>query len=148
MQVEERLEDIGIDLEEPGGEKGKTAPALRTGSLVFTSAFSSDEQGKLGGDIPATQGYHEVRDATARCLSAIKTVIGDLDKITQIVKIQVFINCTPEFTDQVQVIHGATELLLDAFGEDIGRHVRSSAGVQQLHDNAVVAVDMIVEVRD
>ena len=83
MQVEERLEDIGIDLEEPGGEKGKTAPALRTGNLVFTSAFSSDEQGKLGGDIPATQGYHEVRDAitvrVSRTVDAVSELVADCE---------------------------------------------------------------------
>ncbi len=146
MQVEERLEDFGVDLEIPGEEKGKTAPAVRSGNLVFTSAYSSDETGKLSADIPATQGYHEVREAAARCLGAVKWLVHDLDKVTRVVKVQVYLNCTSEFTDQVQVIHGATELLLDAFGEDVGWHARSSCGVQQRHDNAAVAVDLIVEV--
>ena len=148
MQVEERLEDLGVDLETPGEDTGKFAPAVRSGNLVFTSAYSSDETGKLGADVPATQGYHEVREAAARCLGAVRSVIGDLDKVSRIVKIQVFLNCTAEFTDQVQVLHGATELIVDAFGEQVGRHARSSAGVLQLHDNATVAVDMIVEVTD
>lgn len=148
MQVEERLEDLGLELVEPQDDKGKIALAIRSGRLIFTSAHASEEQGKLGGTIATAQGYQEVQEATVRCLSAIKALIGDLDKISRVIKIQVFINCTPDFTEHVQVIHGATELLLDLFGEEVGRHVRSAAGVSQLHDNAAVAIDMIVEVDD
>lgn len=148
MNVEERLEELGLELSEPSREKSKVAPAVRAGNLVFTSLFYSDEKGKLGRDIAATQGYNIVQSVTVNCLSALKVLIGDLDRITRLVKVQVYINCDPSFTDQIQVFHGATELLLDVFGEEVGWHARSAAGVAQLHDNAAVALEMIVEVSD
>lgn len=145
MNVEERLEDLGLELLPLSGEKSKVAPAIRSGDLVFTSLFYSDEQGKLGNEITAAQGYQIVQAVTIQCLSALKSLLGDLDHITQVIKIQIYLNSDPTFTDQVQVYHGATELLLDIFGEETGRSVRSAVGVAVLHDNAAVAMEMVVQ---
>lgn len=147
MIVEERLEDLGLDLLPASGEKSKVAPAIRTGQLVFTSLFYSEEKGRLGNEITAAQGYQIVQAVTVQCLSALKNLLGDLDLITQVVKIQIYLNSEPAFTDQVQVYHGATELLLDIFGEEIGRGVRSAVGAAALHDNAAVAMEMVVQVQ-
>jgi enamine deaminase RidA (YjgF/YER057c/UK114 family) len=148
VQIEERLEDLGLELTALSGEKSKVAPAVRTGNLVFTSMCYSEERGKLGKDISASAGYPIAQGVAVQCLSAIKALIGDLDRISRVVKIQVFVNCEASFTDQVQVFHGATELLLDLFGEEAGWHARSAVGAAQLHDNAAVAMDMVVEIRD
>ncbi|MBI4550750.1 MAG: RidA family protein [Candidatus Latescibacteria bacterium] len=148
MRVEERLEDLGLELLEPPKEKGKVAAAVRSGNLVFTSGHPSEAKGRLGREVTAAEGYLVAQDAAVRCLSAIKALIGDLDHVTRVVKVTGFVNCTDEFTEHAQVMHGATELLTDLFGEDAGWHVRSVVGVAQLPDNAAVVVEMTVEVSD
>lgn len=148
MKVEERLEDLGLELIEPPKEKGKLAAAVRSGNLVFTSGHTSERRGKLGREVTAAEGYLVAQDAAIRCLSSIKALIGDLDKVTRVVKILGFVNSADGFTEQPQVMHGATELLTDIFGDDVGWHARSAIGVYQLPDNAAVEIEMIVEVQD
>ena len=148
MRVEERLEELGLDLLPPAPGNNKVAAAVRVGHLVFTSAHPSDERGKLGQEVSHARGYQVAQDATVCCLSSIRTLIGDLDAITRVVKVTGYINTAPGFTDYTQVMHGVTELLLDVFGEDIGSHARSCVGVSELTDNATIEIEMIVEVAE
>jgi len=148
VRVEERLEELGLDLTEPAGENSKIAPAVQTGHLIFTSLFYSEEKGKFGKDILAAQGYQIAQTVAVQCLGALKVLLNDMDRIERIVQVRVYLNCEPTFTDQVQVFHGATELLLDVFGEKTGWHTRSAVGVAQLHDNAALALEMIVQTSD
>lgn len=147
MRVEARLEELGLELLEPPKEKGKLAAAVRSGNLVFTSGHPSETRGKLGRDVTATEGYLVAQDAAVRCLSSIKALIGDLDNVTRVVHILGFVNSTEGFTEHSQVMHGATELFMDIFDEEIGWHARSAVGVSQLPDNAAVEISMIVEVK-
>lgn len=148
MQIEEKIKAKGFTIPERKCGVGKIEPAVRTGNLVYTSGHTSGKHiGKVGRDFTPEQAYVGARDCALSCLGAIKAVIGDLDKITRIVKLIGFVNCAEGFFDTPAVIHGATDLLNELFGAR-GRHARSAVGVYQLPANSAVEIELIVEVRD
>src|SRR5262249_21220471 len=113
MRIEEKLEQLGLAVKEPSGPRGKLAPAVRTGNLVYTSGNTSSQVGKVGGEVTTEQAYQGAREAILSCLGAVKWLVGDLDKITRVVKLLGMVNCAPGFYDTPAVIHGATDLLLE-----------------------------------
>jgi len=152
MSVEAKLKTMGIEIDPSPVGQGKIEPAVRTGNLVFTSGQVSgrgDKQyiGKLGADFTVEQGYEAAHLCALNCLSAIKAVVGDLDKVVRVVKLLGMVNAGPDFTDTPGVIHGCTDFINDLFGP-AGRHARSAVGVYQLPANYAVEIEMIVEVRD
>ncbi len=100
--------------------------------------------GRLGADVDLDSGKQAARLAILRALSAVVSVAGTIDAIREVVRVCVFVNSTPEFTDQALVANGASELLIELFGEE-GRHVRSAVGVAVLPANAAVEVELVVE---
>jgi enamine deaminase RidA (YjgF/YER057c/UK114 family) len=146
LSVTARLKELNIEI--PAAAPGKLAPAVRTGNLVFTSGQVSTLTGKVGSDVTTEQAYQAAREAILRCLGAVQWAVGDLEKVTRVVKLLGMVNCGDGFTDTPAVIHGATDTLIEVFGQEIGWHARSAVGLYQLPGNVSVEIELIVEVRD
>ncbi|MBV9280762.1 MAG: RidA family protein [Chloroflexi bacterium] len=151
MPIEETLERLGMPLPAAARPLASYVPAVRTGNLVFCSGQLPVEAGELrhpgrvGEDVGEDDARAAARIAALNCLAALKTVIGDLDAITRIVRVTGYVSSGSGFTNQPAVVNGASDFLLEVFGE-IGQHSRAAIGVCQLPRNACVEIDMIVEV--
>ena len=145
MTIEDKLTLKHLQLPEPP-PKGKLRPAIRIGNIVRTSGQTSPQTGKVGKDLTTAQGYEAARDSILRALTAVKGVIGDLGKVKCIVHVLGLVNAAENFRDMPLVIHGATDLLLELWGEDAGWHTRSAIGVYQLPGNSAVEIELTVEV--
>jgi enamine deaminase RidA (YjgF/YER057c/UK114 family) len=150
MSVEQRILDLGLELPPVATPAGSYLPAMVSGNLVFTSGQLPFVDGKLmaTGKLGAGIEVAEARELAARCLlnalAAVKGMIGNLDRITQVVKVVGFVASTEEFTAQPAVINGASELLESIFGE-LGKHTRSAVGVASLPLDSPVEIELIVE---
>jgi len=145
---EERLKEHGINLPALRPAAGNYVSCVRTGSLIFTAGQGTDEyRGKLGEDVTIEVGYQAARQCMLNLLTVVKHEIGDLSKVKRIVKILGFVNSSPNFTDQPKVMNGASDLLVQVFGER-GKHGRSAVGMAQLPNNNAVEVEMILEVEE
>lgn len=147
--IEDRLRDLGIELPEVPSPVAAYVPAVVIGDLVYTSGQLPMVKGKLsatgkaGATLTVEQAAAQAAICTVNALAAIKSKIGSLDRITQVVKVVGFVASTPEFTQQPAVINGASELLGKAFGPSIGAHARSAVGVAALPLDAGVEVEII-----
>ena len=153
MQIENRLKEMGIELPPAVTPVANYVPAVRSGNLVFLSGHGPFDEsgtlitGKVGADLTAEQGYQAARRIAIGLLGSLKNVIGDLDKVKQIVKLLGLVNCTPDFGDQPKVINGASDFLVEVFGAK-GKHARSAIGTNALPMNIAVEIEMIVETED
>lgn len=153
MQVEEKIKEAGLSLLPVVKPVANYVPAVRAGNLIFLSGHGPFREeggpitGKVGSDLSPEQGYEAARRATLALLTSLKAEIGDLDRVKRIVKLVGMVNCRDDFTDQPKVINGASDLLVDLFG-DRGRHARSAVGMNALPMNIAVEIEMIVEVED
>jgi len=151
MDIEKRLKDLGITLPEPPKPVANYLPALRTGNLLFVSGHGPYDDGKtvmagkVGKDLTTEGGYRTARSVGLNCLASIKAALGDLDKVKRVVKLLGMVNCTEDFKDQPKVVNGASDLLVEVFGE-AGRHARSAVGMQSLPNGIPVEIEMILEV--
>ena len=154
--VEERLSELGLTVPEVVAPVAAYVPALRSGNLVFTSGQLPMRDGNLEATGKVGDGHGLVPGADAKelaalcalnAIAAIKSVVGDLEKVTQVVKVVGFVASDPGFTGQPAVINGASELLGTAFG-DRGAHARSAVGVAALPLDAPVEVEVTVSVAD
>ena len=142
---------MGFVLPETSKPLAAYIPAVQSGNLVFTSGQlpmingSLAETGKVGGSVSPERAKELATVCVLNALAAVKTVIGDLDKIKRVVKVVGFVSSTPEFSGQPGVVNGASELLGDVFG-DKGIHARSAVGVAVLPLDAPVEIELIVEV--
>jgi enamine deaminase RidA (YjgF/YER057c/UK114 family) len=152
MTVESRLAELGITLPDVAAPVAAYVPAVISGNLVFTSGqlpFISGAlpaTGKVGdghGLVPAADAKDYARVAILNALAAVKSVLGSLDRVTQVVKVTGFVASVPEFTGQPGVINGASELLGEIFGEQ-GAHARSAVGVPVLPLDSPVEIEIIV----
>lgn len=127
-------------------------PAQISGNLVFTSGQLPMKDGKLiaegkvSGVVSEEVAIQCAQQCAVNCLSAVKSVIGDLEKIDQIVKVVVFVNSSAGFSGQPKIANGASEFLVQVFG-DKGKHARSAVGVSELPLNAPVEIEMIVRLK-
>jgi enamine deaminase RidA (YjgF/YER057c/UK114 family) len=153
MQIEARLKELGIELPQAVTPVANYVPAVRTGNLVFLSGHGPIKEdgslitGKVGVDLTVEQGYQAARRIAIGLLGSLKAAIGDLDKVRQVVKLLGLVNCGPDFTDQPKVINGASDFLVEVFGEK-GKHARSAVGTNALPINIAVEIEMIVAVED
>ncbi|TSA30310.1 MAG: RidA family protein [Ignavibacteriales bacterium] len=150
--IEQKIKEIlGYDLPTPAKPLAAYIPAQQSGNLIFTSGQLPTKEGKLiaegkvGYEVSEEKGIECARVSAINCLAAIKMVIGDLDKIEQVVKLVVFVNSKIGFTAQPKIANGASEFLVQVFGEK-GKHARSAVGVSELPINAPVEIEMIVRV--
>ena len=148
---EERLAALGLELPQVVKPLAAYVPAVRSGSLVFTSGQLPMVDGKLlqTGKVGAEVTAEEAKDLARRCalnaLAAVKAQIGDLASVARVVKVVGFVASDPAFTGQPGVVNGASELLGEVFGE-AGAHARSAVGVAVLPLDAPVEVELTVEV--
>jgi enamine deaminase RidA (YjgF/YER057c/UK114 family) len=150
-QIEQRIIDLGFVLPETAKPLAAYIPAVQSGNLVFTSGQlpmingSLAETGKVGGSVSPERAKELATVCALNALAAVKTVIGDLDKIKRVVKVVGFVSSAPEFSGQPGVVNGASEFLGEVFGEK-GVHARSAVGVAVLPLDAPVEIELIVEV--
>ena len=151
MKVEAKIEEMGLKLPTPATPVANYVPAVRTGNLVFLSGHGpvredgSQITGKIGSDLNVEEGYEAAKRVAIGLLGSLKGLIGDLDKVTRIVKLLGMVNCDSTFKDQPQVINGASDFLVEVFG-DKGKHARSAVGMNSLPFDISVEIEMIVEV--
>ncbi len=149
--VESKIEQVGLKLPDAPKPVAAYIPAKQTGNLVFTAGqlpMVNGElisKGLLGQDVEIDEANKAARICTLNALAAIKGVIGDLDRIKQIVRVVGYVASVPTFTQQPAVVNGASELLLEIFGE-IGKHARSAVGMAVLPLNASVEIELTVEI--
>lgn len=149
--IEEKLKELGFELPEAPKPLASYIPVKKIGNLVFTAGQIPLKngvlvyKGKIGKEIGLDNGINAAELCTINCLSVIKSAVGDLDNIKQIVKVTVFVNSSDGFTDQPKVANGASDLLVKLFS-DKGKHVRSAVGVNELPIDASVEIEMIVEI--
>jgi enamine deaminase RidA (YjgF/YER057c/UK114 family) len=150
-KVESRINELKLSFPEAPKPVGAYIPAKQTGNLVFTAGQlpivdgELISKGLLGQDIEINEANRAARICTLNALAAIKGVIGDLDRIKQIVRVVGYVASVPTFTQQPAVVNGASELLLEIFGEN-GKHARSAVGMAALPLNASVEIELTVEV--
>jgi len=150
VNVQDRLDALGLELPEVATPAGAYVSALVSGNLVFTAGQIPLVDGKLmatgkvGSEIDVDYAREIARRCALNAIAAVKSVIGDLDRVKRVVKVVGFVSSEPSFTQQPQVINGASELLEQVFGE-AGIHARSAVGVAVLPLDAPVEVELIVE---
>jgi enamine deaminase RidA (YjgF/YER057c/UK114 family) len=147
--AEETLKRKNIQLPAPASPVANYLPAVRVGNLLFLSGAGpapNDPRGKVGKDLTLDQGYQAARAAGLNLLAATRAAVGSLDKVKRIVKVLGMVNSAPGFTEQPKVINGFSDLMVEVFGEAIGKHARSAVGTSDLPFNIAIEVEMIVEV--
>lgn len=148
---EERLAELGLTLPSESVPLAAYVPAVRSGSLVFTSGQlprldgTMLATGKVGSEVSAEQAKDLARACVLNALAAIKAEVGELSAVRRVVKVVGFVASAPDFTGQPGVVNGASELLGEVFGEK-GIHARSAVGVAVLPLDAPVEVELVVEV--
>lgn len=152
-KYEQRLRELGIALPEPAAPAANYIPASRAGSLLYVSGQLPTEggkdryAGKLGGEISVEDGQKAARLCAINILAQVKTALGDLDRVVACVRLGGFVNAVPGFCDHPKVVNGASDLMVEVFGE-AGRHARAAVGCVSLPRNLAVEVDAIFEVAD
>lgn len=149
---EKRLAELGITLKPPGKPIANFVTAVTVGKLVFVSGHGPVQangeymKGKVGSDLSLEQAKEAARLTGISLLGALKSEIGDLNKVKRFVKVLGMVNAIPTFDQHPQVINGFSDLMVEVFGEN-GKHARSAVGVGSLPMNIPVEIEMIVELR-
>jgi enamine deaminase RidA (YjgF/YER057c/UK114 family) len=149
MSVYEKLKSLGISLPEVAPPAAAFVPFVRTGNLIFISGHIARKDGKplagkLGAEFDTSQGKEAARGIAIELMGTLHAATGDLNKISRIVKLLVLVNSTPQFVEQHLVANGASELLVQVFG-DRGPHARSAFGVAQIPLGACVEIELTAE---
>ncbi len=152
-RIERRLKELKIELPQASAPVANYVPCVRTGDLLFIAGQICQWQGerrfigKLGAEISLEQGQEAARLCALNILAQVKGALaGDLDRVLRCVRLGGFVNSVPDFAQQPQVVNGASDLIVQVFG-DAGRHARTAVGVNVLPGNVAVEVDAIFEVR-
>ena len=151
MNAEDKIKNLGIDLTHPAAPVANYVPAVRTGNLVYLSGKGPTQSdgtmmsGKVGSDLDIDQGYEAARLVGIQLLAALREHLGDLDRVSQVVKVLGMVNSSPDFEDHPKVINGCSDLLVSVFGEN-GKHARSAVGMGSLPGQIPVEIELIVEV--
>jgi len=150
--VEKKLASLGINLPTPAAPIANYVPFVRSGNMLVVSGqlcFGTDgsllAKGQLGNGVSLDDGQRAARACAINLLAQLKSALGDLDKVVRVVRLGGFINSAPGFTDGPKVMNGASDLMVEVFGEK-GRHARSTVGVAALPANAAVEVEGQFEV--
>ncbi|WP_156755014.1 RidA family protein [Actinokineospora pegani] len=151
MTWRDRMAELGVELPPVAAPAGSYVPAVRTGSLVFTSGQvpivdgTVAATGKVGGEVSPEEAQRLARVCALNALAAVDSLVG-LDAVVRVVKVVGFVASAEGFTGQPAVLNGASDLLAEVFGE-AGRHARSAVGVAELPLGVPVEVEIVVEVR-
>ena len=150
-RIEARLGELGVTLPPAPAPAANYVPYVVTGNLVFISGQiagtpAEKHLGKLGGELNVEQGQKAARASALNVLAQLKEACGgDLDRVRRCVKLGGFVNCTPDFRDMPQVVNGASDLMVEVFG-DAGRHARFAVGAPNLPFDFAVEVDAVFEI--
>ena len=152
MSVQDRLQALGITLPAVATPAAAYVPYVQSGSLVFLSGHIAKKDGRawvgqLGATMSTEEGKAAARSVAIDLMGTLAAAVGSLDKVVRIVKVMSLVNSTPAFTEQHLVTNGASELLGEVFGPEVGAHARSAFGVAQLPMGACVEIELIAEVR-
>jgi enamine deaminase RidA (YjgF/YER057c/UK114 family) len=147
-----RLEQLGIELPNPAAPAANYVPARKSGSMIYIagqvpSAGGKDQYvGKVGRDVSIEDAQKAARLCAINILAQLRTALGgSLDRVVGCIRLGGFVNATPEFGDHPKVINGASDLMVEVFG-DAGRHARAAVGCNSLPRNVAVEVDAIFEI--
>ena len=149
--IEQRLADLGIELPEAASPAANYIPYVVTGNLVFVAGQITlwngeiKYKGRVGDDLSVDDGYQAARLCGLNLLAQVREAAGgDLDRVNRVVKLGGFVNSTPDFTDQPEVVNGASDLMVEVFGE-AGKHARFALSAGALPRNVAVEIDGIFE---
>ena len=148
---EARLAELGIQLGMATRPIANFLPAKLVGTTLYVSGHASLRPGAalvgaVGRDVTKEQACQAAREVMIDMLGSARAVLGSLDRVVSVAKLLGLVHCSDDFTAQPAVINGASDLLVEIFGEEAGRHARSAIGVRQLPNNASVEIEMILEV--
>lgn len=151
MSIDKRLADLGIMLPDAPAPAGAYVACVQTGNLLFVSGqIAAGPQGlirgRLGEDMDLAAGQAAARACGLALLAQARAALGSLDRVTRVVKLTGFVNSTPGFTDQPEVVNGASDLMAEVFG-DAGRHARAAVSAASLPRGVAVEVEAVFEVR-
>jgi len=152
MGAEATLKSKNITLPTPPKPMANYVGAVRVGNLLFVSGHGPMRDGKpvatgkVGKELSTEQGAQVAREVGLNLLATVKANLGSLDKVKRIVKVLGMVNCTAEFGEQPKVMNGFSDLMVEVFGEAIGKHARSAVGMGSLPMQIPVEIEMIVEV--
>lgn len=151
--IENRLKELGLTLPQAAAPAANYVPYMQSGNLVFVSGQITLENGDLkfvgrvGEDFTTEQAYEAAKLCGLNLIAQVKAACGgDLDRVTRVVRLGGFVNCTQGFTDQPKVINGASDLMAEVFG-DAGKHARAAVGVTSLPLGVAVEVDGVFEIK-
>ncbi len=150
MQIEAKLNELGIALPEPVRPVANYVRYIQTGNLLYISGTGPSSEapaGKVGVDLTIDQGYQVAREVGLQILATAKDALGDLDRVSRVVKILGMVNSAPDFGDQPKVINGCSDLMVEVFG-DAGRHTRSAVGFVALPNQIAVEIECTMEVTE
>ncbi len=155
VHVEKRIQQLGLKLPAlPEPPKGNYMSYVQTGNLLYLAGHlpkPADGEmitGRLGEDLDLAAGQHAAKMAGLQMISSMIVALGDLDRVSRVVKLQGFISSTADFTEQATVLNGCSDLMGDVFGVEVGRHARSAIAAHVLPLNVAVEVEAIIEVKD
>ena len=150
--VDDKLKELGIALAQAPAPVANYVPAVRTGNLLMVSGqlcFDGDGKiavkGRLGGGVSIEDGQKAARACAVNLLAQVKAALGDLDRVSRVVRLGGFINSVPGFAEGPKVMNGASDLMVAVFG-DKGRHARTTVGVAALPADAAVEVEGLFEI--
>lgn len=157
-KIERRLKSLGIMLPRPPKVMGNYVPGVAVGNILYvagTLATVVDENdndimpiaGKLGGNLTVEQGYQSARYMAINHLAMMKAVLGNLDRVVRIVKMVGYVNAAPGFRDAPRVLDGASDLYVQVFGEERGRHGRAALYQNELTLDSPVEAELTVEIK-
>jgi enamine deaminase RidA (YjgF/YER057c/UK114 family) len=153
MGAEARLKELNITLPSPATPMANYVGAVRTGNLLFVAGHGPIRhegkgmaRGKLGRDLDVDEGYQVAREVGLNLLATVRANLGSLDRVKRIVKVLGMVRSAEGFGDQPKVINGFSDLMVEVFGEAIGKHARSAVGMAELPVGIPVEIEMVVEV--
>jgi len=148
--AEANLKKKNITLPTPPTPVANYVTSVRVGNLLFLSGHgpaANTPAGKVGKELTLEQGYQAARATGLNLLATARAALGSLDKIKRVVKVLGMVNSAPGFADHPRVINGFSDLMVEVFGESIGKHARSAVGMAELPNNIPVEIEMILEVQ-
>ncbi len=153
MSAEARLREKNLTLPAPATPLANYVGAVRTGNLLFVAGHGPMREGgamprgKVGKDLSVEEAYQVARSVGLNLLATVRASLGSLDKVKRVVKVLGMVNSAEGFGDQPKVINGFSDLMVEVFGEAIGKHARSAVGMAGLPMNIPVEIEMILEVQ-
>ncbi|MEL7118894.1 MAG: RidA family protein [Bacteroidota bacterium] len=153
IDIDKRLDSLGIELPEVTPPVASYVNAVRVGNLLFLAGKGPMQDngeyitGKLGDNLTVDEGYKAARLVAIQHLAVLKAELGSLNKVKRLVKVMGMVNCTPDFGDQPEVVNGYSNTMLEVFGEN-GKHARAAVGMNALPRGIAVEVDVVVEIED